>query len=84
MRRIISLMWVAMVMSALILASALPALAAPPTFSASCLYPNFGVAILTNEPQDYKEVIAFYRNCEASGGTPGSRDIIPNPGPPTE
>jgi hypothetical protein len=84
MRRIISLVAVAMVMSALILASALPALAAPPTFSASCIYPQYGLGFVTSDPQDYKDVIAFSRNCEASGGTPGSRDVTPTPGKPIE
>jgi hypothetical protein len=84
MRRIVSLVWVAIVMSALILASTLPALAAPPTFSASCLYPNSGLVRFAFEPQDYREVNAFYRTCEDSGGTPGSREITPNPGPRTE
>ena len=84
MKRIISLVSVAMVMSALILASALPAFAAPPTFTASCIYPQYGLAIATSEPQSYKDVIAFYRNCENSGGTPGSRDVNPYPGKPTE
>ena len=50
MRRIFSLVWVAIVMSALILASALPALAATPTFSASCMYPQFGLALATSYP----------------------------------
>jgi hypothetical protein len=84
MRRIISLVWVAMVMSALILASALPALAAPPTFSASCFCPQFGLTFATSDPHGYKDVNAFYRNCEDSGGTSGSRDITPIPGKPTE
>jgi hypothetical protein len=84
MKRIISLVSVAMVMSALILASALPALAATPTFTASCFYPQFGLAIATSDPQSYKDVIDFYRNCEDSGGTPGSRDVTPYPGKPIE
>jgi hypothetical protein len=84
MKRIILLVSVVMVMSALILASASPALAAPPTFTASCMYPQYGLAILTNDPQDYKDVIAFYRNCEASGGTPGSLNVTPTHGNPTE
>jgi len=84
MRRIILLVWVAMIMSALVLASALPALAATPTFSASCIYPDYGLTRFAIEPQDYKNVNAFYRTCEASGGTPGSRDITPQPGPPLE
>ena len=83
MRRIISVVTVALVMAALILASALPALAAPPTFSASCITPPFGIGISTNDPQGYNEINAFYRNCQDSGGT-ASRDITPNPGAPTE
>jgi hypothetical protein len=82
MRRIVLLVSTAMVMAALILASALPVLAAPPTFTASCIYPQYGLAILTNTPQDYKDVNAFYRNCQDSGGA-ASRDITPNPGEPT-
>jgi hypothetical protein len=84
MKRIISLVSTVMVMSALILASALPALAAPPTFSATCNYPQYGFGFVTSYPQDYKDVIAFYRNCEASGGTPGSLNVTPTHGNPTE
>ena len=84
MRRIILLVFTATVMAALILASALPALAAPPTFSATCVYPQNGLGIATPVPQDYADLIAFYRNCEASGGTPGSLNVTPTHGNPTE
>ena len=83
MRRIISLVSVAMVMAALVLASALPALAAPPLFSASCLTPPTGQGVGTSVPQDYKDINAFYRSCQERGGT-ASRDITPIPGAPTE
>ncbi len=83
MRRIILLVSTATVMAALILASALPVLAAPPTFSASCFYPQMGQLFVSATPQDYKDINAFYRNCQNSGGT-ASRQITPNPGTPTE
>ena len=83
MKRIISLAWVAMVMSSLVLASALPAFAATPTFLASCSYTDHGVGVLTNDPQDYRAVNTFYRDCQDNGGA-ASRDITPNPGAPTQ
>ena len=83
MRRIVLLVSTVAVMLALILANALPALAAPPTFRASCITPPFGLGILTAVPQDYNEVIAFYRSCQDRGGT-ASLEIIPTPGAPTK
>jgi hypothetical protein len=83
MRRIILLVSMAVVMAALILTLALPALAAPPTFTASCITPPTGVVIETSDPQEFNEVNAFYRNCEDSGGT-ATREVTPNPGPPTQ
>ena len=68
-------------MSALILASALPAFAAPPTFSASCFRPMSAALFESGDPQDYNDINAFYRNCQNSGGT-ASITIDPNPGPP--
>ena len=83
MKRIISLVLVTMIMSALVLADALPAFAAPPSFNASCYYTNIGSGTFTSVPQEYKDVNAFYRDCQDSGGT-ASREIAPNPGPPTQ
>lgn len=80
MKRIVSLVWIAMIMSALVLASALPALAAPPTFEASCFGPMSGETFMSANPQDYKDINALYRNCQNAGLT-ASRDITPNPGP---
>jgi hypothetical protein len=70
----------AVVMAALILTVALPALAAPPTLTVTCLTPPTGVAISTNDPQEYDELNAFYRECEESGGT-ATRDHA-QPWPP--
>ena len=83
MRRIILLMSTVAVMVALILASALPALAAPPTFRVTCFFPMSGSEFLTDTPQEYNEAIASYRDCQARGGT-ASIEITPQPGPPEE
>jgi hypothetical protein len=83
MRRIILLVSMAVVMAALILTVAMPVLAAPPTFTASCVTPPTGVAIESSDPQQFNEVNAFYRNCKDSGGT-ATREVNPNPGAPTE
>jgi hypothetical protein len=81
MRRSILLASTATVMAALILASALPALAAPPTLTVTCTTGTTGFAISTNDPQEYDTLNAIYRNCQASGGT-ATRVIEPNPGAP--
>jgi hypothetical protein len=81
MRRIILLVSMAVVMAALILTLAMPALAARPTFTASCETPPIGTAILTTDP---REVNAFIRNCEDSGGTATRGAVTPTPGPPTQ
>ena len=83
MRRIILLVSMAVVMAALILAVALPALAAPPTLTVTCETPPTGFVVSTDDPQEYNEVNALYRECKDSGGT-ATRDITPNPGPPTQ
>jgi hypothetical protein len=82
MRRIILLASAATVMAALILASAVPALAAPPSLTVTCSTPPTAFAIVTNDPQEYDALIAIYRNCKASGGT-ASIVFEPNPGKPT-
>jgi hypothetical protein len=83
MRRIILLVSMAVVMAALILTVALPALAAPPTLTVTCQTPPTGFAVTTNDPQEYNELNALYRECEDSGGT-ATREITPTPGPPTQ
>ena len=83
MRRIILLVTTAIVVAALVLTVALPALAAPPTLTVTCETPPTGIAISTNDPQEYNELNAFYRECEDSGGT-ATREFTPNPGPPTQ
>jgi hypothetical protein len=82
MRRIILLVSTVAVMSALILASALPALAAPPTLTVTCSTGTTGFAISTTDPHEYGTLFAIYRNCRASGGT-ATRTFEPNPGAPT-
>lgn len=64
MRRIILLVTTAIVVVALVLTVALPALAAPPTLTVTCETPPTGVVVSTNDPQEYGEVNAFYRECE--------------------
>ena len=81
MRRIILLVSTATVMAALILASALPALAAPPTFRATCYFPTTGALFPSDVPQDYNDVIASYRSCQNSGGT-ASLEFFRTPGAP--
>ena len=81
MRRITLMVSTATVMSALILASALPALAAPPTFRATCYFPMSAAVFPSDVPQDYNDVLAIYRSCQDSGGT-ASIEITPQPGPP--
>lgn len=81
MRRIVLLGALAMLMAAMVLASALPALAAPPTLTVSCTFGNEGIGMATTNPREYKELNAFYRDCVAGGNT-GARELTPNPGPP--
>ena len=83
MKRIILLVSMAVVMAALILTVALPALAAPPTLTVTCETPPTGFGVSTNDPQQYDELNAIYRECEDSGGT-ATREFTPNPGPPTQ
>ena len=81
MRRIILLVSTVAVMAALILASALPAIAAPPTFRTICVRPMSAAVFPSDVPQDYNDVLAFYRNCQDSGGT-ASIEITTNTGAP--
>jgi hypothetical protein len=82
MKRFILLASTTTVMAVLILASALPALAAPPTFSASCFRPMSTALFQSDKPQNYNDIIAFYNNCQNTGGT-ATRGIELNPGAPT-
>jgi hypothetical protein len=59
----------------------LPALAAPPTFEATCKFPTFVEFISTFTPQRYHLANALYRDCDDRGGT-ATREIIPDPGSP--
>lgn len=81
MKRVVSLVALALLMAAMVLASALPALAAPPTLSVTCITPPTGVAIATSDPKAFNDLNAFYRDCAAGGGT-ATRELTPNPGPP--
>jgi len=83
MKRIISLVSTVMVMAALVLASALPALAATPTVSATCVSPPFIIGFATSDPQSYKSVRDFYKACQ-DRGEEASIDVAPFPGKPTE
>jgi hypothetical protein len=69
MKRIVLLASTATVMAALILASALPALAAPPRLTVTCSTGTTGFAISTSDPQQYDDLLAIYRNCQDRGGT---------------
>jgi hypothetical protein len=69
MRRIILLASTASVMAGLILASALPALAAPPTLTVTCSTPPTGFARVTNDPRECNDLLSIYRDCQDSGGT---------------
>ena len=64
------------VMAVLILASALPALAAPPTLTVTCITLPTGFANTTSDPQEYNDLNAIYRNCRGSGGT-ATRVVTP-------
>ena len=81
MKRIILLVAMAAVMAAMVLANALPVIAAPPEVSVACTTPPFNEAIATIDPKEYRELNALYRNCKSVGGSP-TREVIPNPGPP--
>jgi hypothetical protein len=81
-KRIILLVAIAAVMAAVVLANALPAIAAPPEKSVACPTPPFSEADATIEPKEYRDLNALYRNCKSVGGSP-SKDTFPNPGPPS-
>jgi hypothetical protein len=81
-KRIILLVAMAAVISAMVLANALPAIAAPPEKSVACATPPFSEADATIEPKEYRDLNALYRNCKSVGGSP-MKDTFPNPGPPS-
>ena len=78
MRRIIMLVALAAVMSAMVLANTLPTLAAPPEVSVACTTPPFNEADATIDPKEYRDLNALYRNCKSIGGSP-TREVIPGP-----
>ena len=80
MRRIITMVALTAVMAAMVLASALPVVAAPPEVSVACTTPPFNVADATIDPKEYRDLNALYRNCKSVGGSP-TRAVFPNPGP---
>jgi hypothetical protein len=80
LRRFIMLVALTAVMLAMVLANALPALAAPPEVSVACTTPPFNGADATIDPKEYRDLNALYRNCKSVGGSP-TREVIPIPGP---
>ena len=82
MKRIILLVAIAAVIAAVVLANALPAIAAPPEKSVACPTPPFSEAVATIDPKEYRDLNALYRNCKSVGGSP-SKDTFTNPGPPS-
>ena len=80
MRRTIMLVALTAVMLAMVLANALPVLAAPPEVSVACTTPPFNEADATIDPKEYRDLNALYRNCKSVGGSP-TREVFPIPGP---
>ena len=80
MERILVLLTVALVLAAIVVVSAMPAIAAPADKTISCITPDGGVIATSNEVPRRSEA-EFIKQCESVGGTAERLSVSPNPGP---
>jgi hypothetical protein len=82
MRSIILLVFMATVMASLVIAGALPALAAPPTLYVECRTGGVVDACIADISETYNEANTLYSDCTPQGSG-AMRDITPNSAAPT-
>ena len=82
MKRIITVLTVALVMVAMLVVTAMPAFAAPPRQQVACGTPTHQDIIASSDPHEFG-LLGQFQGDSKRNGLDCLRDISKNPGPPS-